>query len=96
MIADEVAGERLVADDEPGASTDTAALVRFRGLFTELTGLVSQRADLPTILWHAWSGTAWPSKLQAEALRGTDNSARANRDLDAVVALFDLASREVS
>lgn len=96
LIADEVAGERLVADDEPGASTDTAALVRFRGLFTELTGLVSQRADLPTILWHAWSGTAWPSKLQAEALRGTDNSARANRDLDAVVALFDLASREVS
>lgn len=96
LIAAELAGERLVADDEPAASPDLVALVRFRRLLGELTGLVSQRADLPTVLWHAWSATGWPGKLQAEALGGTDGSARANRDLDAVVALFDLASREVS
>ena len=35
-------------------------------------------------------------RLQAEALRGGEGAPRAHRDLDAVVALFDMAAREGS
>jgi ATP-dependent exoDNAse (exonuclease V) beta subunit len=44
-------------------------------------------------LWRLWSGTSWPDDL-ARAASGTGAAARrADRDLDAVCALFDLAAR---
>lgn len=43
-------------------------------------------------LWILWSGTAWPAQLRGEALGSTEGSRAAHRDLDAVVALFGLAS----
>ena len=45
------------------------------------------------VLWELWSGTDWPSKLRTDALRGGDMGRRADRDLDAVCALFDIAGR---
>jgi len=44
-------------------------------------------------LWLLWSDTAWPDRLRAEAAMGGDIGRRANRDLDAVCALFDVAGR---
>ncbi|MDO5682142.1 MAG: PD-(D/E)XK nuclease family protein, partial [Propionibacteriaceae bacterium] len=45
------------------------------------------------VLWTVWAGTQWPERLRREALRGGDAGRRADRDLDAVVALFDVAAR---
>lgn len=95
LIADEL-GRQLLVTDERDPCPEVAALVRFRRLLSELSQLIGRRADLPTILWQAWSGTTWPRVLQAEALRGGEGAPRAHRDLDAVVALFDLAAREAS
>lgn len=47
-------------------------------------------AEVQEILWHLWDGTQWPGSLRESALRG---SRRANAELDAVVELFELASR---
>ena len=44
-------------------------------------------------LWLLWSGTDWPDRLRADAARGGEVGRRANRDLDAVCALFDIAAR---
>ena len=48
------------------------------------------------VLWSVWSSTDWPERLRTAALRaggGYTTAASAHRDLDAVVALFELANR---
>ena len=40
-----------------------------------------------------WSGTPWPDRLRRQAAQPGESGRRANRDLDAVCALFDIASR---
>jgi superfamily I DNA/RNA helicase/RecB family exonuclease len=44
-------------------------------------------------LWLLWSGTDWPDRLRHDAARPGDAGRRANRDLDAICALFDVAAR---
>lgn len=45
------------------------------------------------VLWTLWDGTPWPRRLQAEAEGDGEGAARANHDLDAMVALFAEAAR---
>lgn len=44
-------------------------------------------------LWRVWNATPWPEKLRQRALAGGTAAMPANRDLDAVIALFDWAAR---
>ncbi|MFF3490703.1 ATP-dependent helicase [Streptomyces sp. NPDC002795] len=44
-------------------------------------------------LWELWNGTPWPSRLERAARRGGAAGRNADRDLDAVCALFAVASR---
>ncbi|WP_306317986.1 MULTISPECIES: ATP-dependent DNA helicase [unclassified Streptomyces] len=44
-------------------------------------------------LWALWNGTPWPSRLERAARRGGAAGRNADRDLDAVCALFAVASR---
>jgi superfamily I DNA/RNA helicase/RecB family exonuclease len=44
-------------------------------------------------LWLLWSQTAWPEKLRQQASRAGEAGRRANRDLDAICALFEIAAR---
>ncbi|WP_329455773.1 UvrD-helicase domain-containing protein [Streptomyces sp. NBC_01497] len=44
-------------------------------------------------LWILWDGTPWPGRLERSALRGGPAGRNADRDLDAVCALFDTAAR---
>jgi RecB family exonuclease len=45
-------------------------------------------------LWALWSGTDWPERLRRGVEIGGGAARRAHRDLDSVVALFDVAARE--
>ncbi len=45
-------------------------------------------------LWRLWSGTDWPGRLRRSVELGGGGARRAHRDLDSVVALFDVAARE--
>ena len=44
-------------------------------------------------LWILWSGTRWPRRLRAAVERGGAAARSANRDLDALCALFETAAR---
>ncbi|UWE12361.1 UrvD/REP family ATP-dependent DNA helicase [Actinacidiphila bryophytorum] len=44
-------------------------------------------------LWTLWNGTPWASRLERAALRGGAAGRNADRDLDAVCALFETAAR---
>ncbi|WP_435854276.1 UvrD-helicase domain-containing protein [Streptomyces subrutilus] len=44
-------------------------------------------------LWTLWDGTPWPQRLERRARRGGASGRNADRDLDAVCALFDTAAR---
>ncbi|UED84311.1 ATP-dependent helicase [Streptomyces profundus] len=44
-------------------------------------------------LWLLWDGTGWPQRLERAARRGGGAGRNADRDLDAVCALFDAAAR---
>ncbi|MFC9682032.1 ATP-dependent helicase [Streptomyces sp. NPDC056948] len=44
-------------------------------------------------LWDLWNGTPWPTRLERAARRGGAAGRNADRDLDAVCALFATAAR---
>ncbi|OKK20698.1 DNA helicase UvrD [Streptomyces sp. CB00455] len=44
-------------------------------------------------LWTLWDGTPWPQRLERSSRRGGAAGRNADRDLDAVCALFDTAAR---
>ncbi|MFJ6939324.1 ATP-dependent helicase [Streptomyces sp. NPDC101132] len=44
-------------------------------------------------LWELWNGTTWPTRLERSARRGGPGGRNADRDLDAVCALFETAAR---
>lgn len=79
----------------------------FEGLDAEVTARARALVELVTegrralgrgdsvdmILWQLWDGTDWGKRLKDRVLRGGAAARRAHRDLDAVLALFDAASR---
>ena len=77
-------------EDIDGPEADRArALAR---LLHDGRRLLEQGGDPEAILWHLWDGTTWPRRLRRAVERGGAGARRAHRDLDAIVALFDLAA----
>lgn len=56
---------------------------------------VADGADAEQVLWLMWQATGWAEPWREQALAGGLAGARADRDLDAVVALLDAAGRFV-
>ncbi|HEX5512478.1 MAG TPA: ATP-dependent DNA helicase [Actinomycetales bacterium] len=54
-----------------------------------------QKANAETVLWRLWSTSGLAEPWRRTALAGGAAGRRADRDLDAIVALFDAASRFV-
>ncbi|THA32904.1 ATP-dependent helicase [Streptomyces sp. A1277] len=81
--------ERLVAHDPAYArgAQRLGALLRTARELLEAGGTAEEA------LWALWSGTPWPGRLERAALRGGAAGRNADRDLDAVCALFDTAAR---
>ncbi len=44
-------------------------------------------------LWELWNGSAWPTRLESASLAGGSAGRAADRDLDAIVALFGAITR---
>jgi superfamily I DNA/RNA helicase/RecB family exonuclease len=81
--------ERLVAHDPAyarGAQRLGMLLQRARAVLAE--GGTAEQA-----LWELWNGTPWPQRLERAAARGGAAGRNADRDLDAVCALFETAAR---
>ncbi|MFI1395137.1 ATP-dependent helicase [Streptomyces sp. NPDC020681] len=81
--------ERLVAHDPAYAR----GAQRLGGLLRTARELLEGGGTAEEALWELWAGTPWPQRLERAALRGGAAGRNADRDLDAVCALFDTAAR---
>jgi superfamily I DNA/RNA helicase/RecB family exonuclease len=67
---------------------------RLGALLADAGALLAAGGSVEDALWTLWDGSGWPRRLAEAAAAGSGGSARrADRDLDAVCALFDLAAR---
>jgi superfamily I DNA/RNA helicase len=74
-------------------SPPAAAAARLARTLNEAADMVQADEPAEQVLWHVWSGSHWPSRLSADAQSGGSAALAADRDLDAVCALFDVAAR---
>jgi superfamily I DNA/RNA helicase/RecB family exonuclease len=81
----------LLAECDGGAAAEAAAALA--DLLRRCAAAVADGATAEEALWLLWSRTGWPERLRREAAFGGDTGRRANRDLDAVCALFEIAAR---
>ncbi|MGW8888786.1 ATP-dependent helicase [Streptomyces sp. NPDC055749] len=81
--------ERLVAHDPAYAR----GAQRLGALLRRARELLEGGGTAEEALWVLWDGTPWPGRLERSALRGGAAGRNADRDLDAVCALFDTAAR---
>ncbi len=89
LVANALTDRSLSAVLDPEVTGDVVHKFRaLQNLLGDAADLVSQSKTVADVLWHLWSQTSWPAQLRKQALAG---SSRANRDLDAVSTLFDLA-----
>ena len=65
---------------------------RLTELLVEVHQLVLAGGRVDELCWRLWQGTDWPSRLAREAAGDDALAARADADLDAVCALFELAA----
>ncbi|HET7476524.1 MAG TPA: ATP-dependent DNA helicase [Dermatophilaceae bacterium] len=82
--------ERL---EECPQTAEIAAARDLADLLARAEEAIAGGATAEEVLWLLWSGTNWPQRLQHEAGSSGEAARRANRDLDAVCALFDIAAR---
>ncbi|MEC4018346.1 ATP-dependent helicase [Streptomyces sp. H27-D2] len=81
--------ERLVAHDPAYARGAQRLGLLLRKARESLAG----GGTAEQALWELWDGTTWPQRLERAALRGGAAGRNADRDLDAVCALFETAAR---
>ncbi|MFC8235582.1 ATP-dependent helicase [Streptomyces sp. NPDC057284] len=81
--------ERLVVHDPAYAR----GAQRLGALLQKARELLEGGGTAEEALWELWAGTPWPGRLERAALRGGAGGRNADRDLDAVCALFDTAAR---
>ncbi|MFE8911518.1 ATP-dependent helicase [Streptomyces globisporus] len=81
--------ERLVTHDPAYAH----GAQRLGALLRNSRELLEGGGTAEEALWTLWNGTPWPGRLERAALRGGAGGRNADRDLDAVCALFDTAAR---
>ncbi|MFF4095947.1 ATP-dependent helicase [Streptomyces sp. NPDC001834] len=81
--------ERLVTHDPAYAR----GAQRLGALLRKARELLEGGGTAEEALWELWAGTPWPMRLERAALRGGAGGRNADRDLDAVCALFETAAR---
>ncbi|OYN86653.1 ATP-dependent helicase [Parenemella sanctibonifatiensis] len=74
-------------------SAELRALVSLHQVLAAAREKFEQRRPIAEVLWSLWSGTDWPQRLRRRATVAGEQGLAADRDLDAVLALFDLARR---
>ncbi|MFF7748108.1 UvrD-helicase domain-containing protein [Streptomyces sp. NPDC007971] len=81
--------ERLVVHDPAYAR----GAQRLGGLLRKARERLAGGGTAEEALWDLWDGTPWPARLARAARRGGAAGRNADRDLDAVCALFATAAR---
>lgn len=93
-----VAALRAGADGEPDPlaalpARDTAPLRRVAGMLGLARAADRSGASAEEVLWRVWQSSGLAGRWAAASAHPGPSGAQADRDLDAVVALFDAAAR---
>ncbi|MGW1194983.1 ATP-dependent helicase [Streptomyces sp. NPDC002536] len=93
--SDELVAEALAAPERLAAHDPAYArgAQRLAALLQSARALLAGGATAEDALWALWNGTPWPQRLERAAHRGGAAGRNADRDLDAVCALFETAAR---
>ncbi|MCK7674925.1 ATP-dependent DNA helicase [Corynebacterium pygosceleis] len=70
---------------------ETEILDRVRSVLTAGVGAHRAGGSVELVLWELWNATGLADRLSAASLRGGTAGSQADRDLDAMMALFDAA-----
>ncbi|MFD7062600.1 ATP-dependent helicase [Streptomyces sp. NPDC059906] len=87
---------RALAEPERLAVHDPAyarGAQRLGALLRKARERLAEGGSAEEALWDLWDGTPWPTRLERSARRGGAAGRNADRDLDAVCALFATAAR---
>ncbi|MEV5016955.1 ATP-dependent helicase [Streptomyces sp. NPDC053780] len=87
---------RALAEPERLAVHDPAyarGAQRLGALLRQARARLADGGSAEEALWDLWDGTPWPTRLERSARRGGAAGRNADRDLDAVCALFATAAR---
>jgi superfamily I DNA/RNA helicase/RecB family exonuclease len=88
LIRDAIDDPRVLLAMDPRVTRSAARLAE---LLARARGALS--AGPEAALWELWSGSPWPERLEKASLSGGAAGRAADRDLDAVVALFAAVAR---
>ncbi|MFN2522111.1 MAG: ATP-dependent helicase [Mycobacteriales bacterium] len=88
LLREAIADPRLLLPLDPRVSRPAARLAE---LLTRARAALAESPE--AALWQLWSGSPWPARLEKASLEGGSSGRAADRDLDAVVALFGAVAR---
>ena len=81
----------LTSTDGPGATDPVVR--RLARLLARAAEMIAAGEPSEQVLWVLWDGTDWPRRLEKAWESGGSERVAADRDLDALVALFQHAAR---
>ncbi|MFI9205151.1 ATP-dependent helicase [Streptomyces sp. NPDC053048] len=90
LIAEALAEPQRLAAHDPAYARSAQ---RLGALLRTARELLATGGTAEDALWTLWDGTPWPGRLQRAAHRGGAAGRNADRDLDALCALFETAAR---
>ncbi|PSJ25571.1 DNA helicase UvrD [Streptosporangium nondiastaticum] len=90
LIAEALAQPERLAVHDPAYARGAQ---RLGALLREARELLAAGGTAEEALWALWDGTPWPARLERTAHRGGAAGRNADRDLDAICALFETAAR---
>lgn len=93
LLAQALVEPGLLAREESAPEDELAAVARVAQTLAAVRTQIEAGRGPHAALWELWRSTPWPTRLQERAWGRGPDAARAQGDLDAVCALFDLASR---
>ena len=95
LLREAVLGRGRPLEDAGGGALDPVLgrVARLAELLRQARELLDTGSTAEEVLWRLWSGTAWPEQLRRRVQRGGPGARSADRDLDAVCALFETAAR---
>ncbi len=93
LLREAVLGGGELLDAADVADPVVKRVAAFAGLLHTARRMLDDAGTVEEVLWTLWAGTSWPEHLRARTRRGGATARLANRDLDAMCALFETAAR---
>ncbi len=92
-VAEPPAADPGVAEPSGAVSAPARKVRALAALLARARERLDEGATAEEVLWELWTGTDWPSRLRTSVTAGGHRARLAHRDLDAICALFETASR---